>query len=298
LGVAAQLVNTGWLGFGRIDYRDGSNFQGLSATGGIRYQFTPEAVVTNAPGYIKAPLYKAPIAPGATPYYWTGAYIGGFAGAGLGDFHQGFINGLAEPRIAGFIGGGQLGYNYQAGALVYGLEGDGGWTNANGSTACAPLTGNTGVAEVPLFNMTCNARTDWVATLAGRLGYAWDRTLWYVKAGGAWGDETVSITCNLGALNGTPTIPTGQKCANPAGAVTNVINASDTRLGWTVGGGVEFGLSPNWSTKAEFAYVDLGNRNITGSDGTVVNAGLRIAEVKIGLNYRFDPTIALPIFSK
>src|ERR1700730_19367107 len=79
LGVSGQVVVTGWLGFARVDYRDGPNLQGLSGTGGIRYQFTPEEIIRPKMP-VKAP-HKAPIVEAVN---WTGFYIGGFGRAKRG----------------------------------------------------------------------------------------------------------------------------------------------------------------------------------------------------------------------
>src|SRR5262249_53501619 len=137
------------------------------------------------------------------------------------------------------------------------------------------------------FNTTCHDEADWIATLTGRLGYAWGRALLYAKGGAAWTHETFSATCNFGPLNGGQ--PVGQNCVNAAGVPLNEISASSNRVGWTVGYGIEFGLTSNWSGKAEIDYVDFGNKNLVASDGTIINAGFRATEGKIGLNYRFNP---------
>jgi opacity protein-like surface antigen len=280
LGVNGQIANTGWLGFARVDYRNGDRIEGWSGTGGIRYQFNPaERAAAAMP--VKAPVYKAPV---IGPYTWTGFYIGALGGADLGDSHMGFpaAGFAAGPRISGVLGGGQLGYNYQIGSWVLGVEADAAWNNASGSNACGPMT-----IGASLFNTTCRDEADWIATVTGRLGYAWGRALLYGKAGAAWTHEAFSVTCNFGPLNGSQ--PAGQNCVNPAGALLGQISASDNRVGWTVGYGIEFGLTRNWSAKAEMDYVDFGNKNLVASDGTVINAGIRVTQGKIGLNYRFDP---------
>jgi opacity protein-like surface antigen len=163
------------------------------------------------------------------------------------------------------------------GPWVLGIEGDAGWTNARGSVACA---GPVDVNQVALFSTDCAGKADFIATAAARLGYAWGRALYYAKAGGAWTHESFTVTCNQ--PTGTP-IP----CANPAGAPLTQISVGDDRSGWTVGYGVEFALTPNWSAKGEVNYIDFGNRNLTAQDGTVINAGMRVTEGKIGINYRF-----------
>jgi outer membrane autotransporter protein len=275
LGVNGQIANTGWLGYARVDYRAGDHLQGWTATGGIRYQFTPLGAAP-APGLYKAPV-KAPVAEFAP--IWTGLYIGGFAGADYGHAKMGFPDAgfSAGPQIAGALAGGTLGYNYQIGSWVLGVEGDAGWTNARGSVACA---GPVNVNQPTLFATDCADKADFIATAAARLGYAWGRALYYVKAGGAWTHETFTATCTQPP--GSP-IP----CLNPAGNNLTQISVADDRAGWTVGYGVEFALTQNWSAKGEVNYIDFGNKNLTAADGTVFNAGMRITEGKIGVNYRF-----------
>ena len=286
LGVNGQIANTGWLGYVRVDYRNGDHIEGWSGTGGIRYQFTPTgdtplmsyAADSRAAVY-KAPIYKAPIAERAVN--WTGLYIGAFGGGAYGGSKTGFPDAgfSAGPQVAGALLGGTLGYNYQIGLWVLGVEGDAGWTNARGSVACA---GPISAAQVVLFSTDCADKANFIATAAARLGYAWGRTLYYAKVGGAWTHESFTVTCNQPV--GTP-LP----CTNPAGANLTRISVGDDRAGWTVGYGVEFALTSNWSAKGEFNYIDFGNRNLTAQDGTVINAGMRVAEGKIGVNYRFSP---------
>ena len=79
-----------------------------------------------------------------------------------------------------------------------------------------------------------------------------------------------------------------QQCTNPAGVVSNGFTASNSRGGWTVGYGTEFALTRNWSAKAEYNYISFGDRNVTASDGSLLNVGMHASEVKVGVNYRFD----------
>jgi opacity protein-like surface antigen len=292
IGVSGQVVNTGWLGFVRLDYRDGDHLQSLSGTGGIRYQFTPEPAVARPNLPVKAPVYKAPVIEAIN---WTGFYLGTFAGA---DFSRSQMNDVAgfaaaDLRPAGILAGGTVGYNYQTGQYVLGIEADGAWTNLTGSTACAPLT--TGIfATPPFFQTTCHDDMTSIFTLAGRAGYLWGpRTLLYVKGGAAWERETWSATCNLGPLNGTLAGPL-QACTNPAGAPLNAISARDTRVGGLLGFGTEFALTRHWSAKAEYDWINFGNKSLVASDGTIFTAKQTVSEVKIGVNYRFDggPVVA------
>ncbi len=281
LGFASQVAGTGWLSFARVDYRDGPNLQGLSGTGGLRYQFTPEALAQT-----RMPT-KGPAIPIVAAVNWTGFYVGAFGGGVLGTADWNFVGGSASPHVGGYLWGGDIGYNYQFGQWVLGVEADFGKTNLNGGTACAPLLSgsNSDGNAAPMFQMTCNAWANWIATATARLGYSWGRTLYYVKGGGAWTNEQFSATCNLGPLNGAIS---SQQCTNPAGAPSNGFTASNSRGGWTVGYGTEFALTRNWSAKAEYNYISFGDRNVTASDGSLLNVGMHASEVKVGVNYRFD----------
>jgi len=220
-------------------------------------------------------------------------YVGGFGGSQYGRGSMEFPGvSTADLRPAGWLGGGTLGYNYQAGRWVLGVEGDFAGTNASGAAECAPLAGQLGPTgnpvQVALFQTTCHDNLNWVATATARLGYAWTpRTLFYVKAGGAWADEELSWTCNLGSENRRQG---GQNCANSAKVVSDGASARGIRAGWTVGLGTEFALTDRWSVKGEFDWLDFGAKSFTLSDGTSVNSSLRNAQGKIGVNYKlFGP---------
>ena len=298
LGVAGQIKNTGWLGYLRVDYTNGNNLEGWTGSGGIRYQFTPEAPRTAM--ITKAPVKAAP-GPVNFPVSWTGFYLGGFGGGAFGGHADAtfapapptintfpFPGSTSSSRLAGILGGGEIGYNYQTGSWVWGLEADLAWTNARGSKACGNLVSTLpGEPANALFNSTCHDNLDWLATVTGRVGYSWGRALYYVKAGAAWTHEEFSVACNNGPLNFNGTTPRSQQCFNPAGSLFNTISASDNRTGWTAGFGAEFALTNNWSAKAETNYLGFGSRGLTLSDGTFVNSKLNFWESKIGVNYRF-----------
>jgi opacity protein-like surface antigen len=78
-------------------------------------------------------------------------------------------------------------------------------------------------------------------------------------------------------------------CINPAGAPLATASAGDTRSGWTVGYGAEFGLTERWSAKGEVSLIGLGKKSLTATDGTVFNAGMDVVEGKVGVNYRLSP---------
>lgn len=288
VGLSAAVAGTGWLEFVRADYRSGPDLQGWSASGGLRYQFTPGA----AP---KPVIAKAGPAPVVKAVNWTGFYVGGFGGATQGVADWGYTGGSVSPHVGGYLFGADVGYNYQlADPYVLGVEVD--WARAptTGGIACGPSASAgpfVGVAGGPsMYQMTCNARTDWIASATARLGYAWERALFYVKGGAAWTDEKFQATCNFGVFN-TPAQP--YHCTNPAGAFSNGLSGTADRVGWVFGWGSEYALTDHWSAKGEADYVSFGDRNITATDVTAGNApstikvGMHVWEEKIGVNYRF-----------
>jgi outer membrane autotransporter protein len=239
LGIAAQFTNTGWVSYLRGDYRTGNNIEGWSLNGGLRYQFVPAPTVRGRdPVIAKAPTRKAPAAPAV--YNWTGFYIGGSAGAAWGFTNWTFADAAAtsKPRYAGFLGGGEIGYNYQLGKWVFGLEGDAAPSNAHGAQACPNG-----------FFFNCETDLNWLSTATVRVGYAyWNRLLLYVKGGAAIAQDQAKFVCNTGVQ---PTIVPLAGC--PAQS------DSKTKAGWTVGWGSEFGLTPNISVKSETFYFELGS---------------------------------------
>jgi opacity protein-like surface antigen len=274
-GISGQLADTGWLGFARFDYRNGDRLVGWDLTGGLRYQFTPQAQIMGR-SIAKEALSAAP--PAQPLMNWSGLYAGAYAAAAVGQGQLGFVNGVqANPGLSGFLGGGQIGYNHQ----VIGLEGEGGGLHAKGAKACTPLnrTGFSPAAPPVLFDMTCNAEISWTATLTGRAGYAWDRLLGYVKGGAAWTHENLFVTCNL--------FP----CTNLAGLPTRGFGVSAFQTGWTVGAGLELAITQNWSVKAEYNFIDFGKVSRTASDGTAITVGTTASVVTVGVNYHLPPEI-------
>ncbi|MCX7310489.1 MAG: porin family protein [Alphaproteobacteria bacterium] len=205
---------------------------------------------------IPRPVYKSGISPVIAYYNWTGFYLGINGGYGWGTSDWSLPAVSNKPK--GGMFGGTLGYNYQVGSIVWGLEGDIDWQNVRSSVACAP-------------GITCETRSDWLGTFRGRIGYAFDRWMPYITGGGAYGNVK----------------------ATPSTAGLGVAAASDTRLGWTFGGGLEYAFLSNWSTKIEYLYVDLGSFN-TGPAPVVNNVSFKENIVRAGLNYKFSG----PIFSR
>jgi opacity protein-like surface antigen len=242
LGVMTTLANTAWMGYLRGDYRTGNNVEGWSINGGLRYQLVPDPAA-GAPLVAKAPTYKAPPAP--TVYDWTGFYIGAYLGAAWGSSNFTFLDDGAttNPRFAGFLGGGEIGYNHQVGKWVFGVEGDLAWTNAHGARPC-PMG----------FFANCEINMNWLSTATGRIGYAyWDRLLIYVKGGAAIAQVRAEAAC---------TAADWQSMILPAVGCPSTSD-SKTKVGWTAGLGSEFGLTRNVSVKSEIMYFDLGSDRYT-----------------------------------
>ena len=264
LGISAQLVNTSWIGYLRGDYRTGDNIEGWSVNGGLRYQFVPDSAA-GSPLVAKAPVYKAPPVPAV--YNWAGFYIGAYLGADLGSSNFTFLDdGTAtDPRFAGFLGGGEIGYNYQVAKWVFGLEGDLAWTNAHGARSC-PIG----------FFANCEIDMNWLSTATGRIGYTyWDRFLTYVKGGAAIAQDRAEATCTP---NSQSTILPVVGCPSSSDSKTNV--------GWTLGLGSEFGLTRNVSVKSEIMYFDLGSDRYTiaGIPTDIQRTGFIST---LGLRFRF-----------
>ena len=208
-----------------------------------------------------APVYAPPI------FTWTGFYAGLNAGANINDNRYAwrpFFNSNGQSGL-GFTGGAQIGYNWQMGALVLGLETDINYRGASRSDG-AGFGGS-------------NASSGYFGTVRGRLGYAFDRLLIYGTGGLAYGDANF------------PTSVVGVDAFGVPRAFYGSNNAG-TRLGWTLGAGAEYALSQNWSIKAEYLYVDLGRSNVGYVDAlsgvpVVATARNRDHVVRMGVNYRF-----------
>jgi outer membrane immunogenic protein len=153
-------------------------------------------------------------------------------------------------NTSGGLVGGTVGYNYQIAHAVLGVEGDIDWSSIKGSTTN------------PACPLGCQTSNTWLSTVRGRLGYAADRFMPFVTAGGAFGDI---------------------RAATPGLAGGNTTNA-----GWTVGAGIEFALVGNWTAKAEYLYVDLGKLSCgVGCGAPVDNVSFTTNIVRGGINYRF-----------
>ena len=263
------------------------------------------------------PTKAPPVAPVAAPD-WTGFYIGLNTGGSIGTgstsqnaaFNSaaiganGLLNSSDRSSPSGWVLGGQLGYNKQISNWVVGLEADWQWTSQKANSLnCSPPAATVGFfgagasgfgycldAEQKLTNFgTARAR-------AGVLSNNW--LMWYLTGGLAWGTVKDTLTFT-GSANST-IFPGGLQ---PGPFLPASASFSTTKVGWTLGAGVETKLGGGWSAKLEYLFVDLGS--VTGTMGIAINpafgpafstGGAATATrtvqamdniVRVGLNYKF-----------
>ncbi len=201
------------------------------------------------PGPPRAPATYVP-AP-APVFTWTGIYVGLNGGYAFGQSDWTASTGTTGNfSTNGLLAGGTIGANYQFNQFVLGIEGDGDWTSLKGSPAPSTCGG-----------FTCTTQSDWLATVRGRAGFAWDRILFYGTGGAAFGNLQAGSTGSFDTA---------------------------TQIGWTAGAGIEAAIAPNWTAKVEYLYVNLGNMtcNINCVPGTSVSLTENV--VRAGINYKFS----------
>jgi len=193
-----------------------------------------------ARAYTKAPAMIAAI------YDWSGFYIGvnggggsaqncwDLAGTGAGPLAPTLAQGCHDAT--GATAGGQMGFRWQAGGWVFGIEGQGNWADLKGNN----LNALAGTAFAPA-GLTNESKINSFGLITGQVGYAWNNVLWYVKGGGAVVDERFRTFIIPGAV---------------------IDSATDTRWGGAIGTGVEVGFAPNWSVGVEYDHLFMGTRNI------------------------------------
>lgn len=247
---------------------------------------------------MKAPAVQAP--PVAV-YNWTGFYIGGHAGYGWGDAASHidwsdpvFAGGPSPPAIpadyskntSGFIGGGQIGWNYQTGNLVVGVEADLSYANFKDDISLGGLLANFNGAS---FTYSESQRLRWFGTTRARIGFT-PVSNWLIYATGGFAFGKVNAETHLTFIDNL-----GVTSAQYHGA------ASTTKSGWTIGGGAETALvGSNWTAKLEYLYYDLGTVEVLGVQTpllstlvTVNDQDVRGHIVRLGLNYKFGgPLVA------
>jgi outer membrane immunogenic protein len=242
------------------------------------------ADIARRPPPVMAPVVAPPVV-----YNWSGFYIGGNVGGKWAD-HDGdiFLDqfvGFTPLGVFGnggngsegaFVGGGQIGFNWQAGSWVFGVEGDFQGTSLERTfVCCGPLA--------PAFFVpgdVISVQNDWQASIRGRIGYAWDRFMVYATGGVAFANIEATVALQ------------------PVGVVPGLFaSASETLIGGTVGGGIEFGLWDNWTLGAEYRFTrfdsgdfDLGNFFVTPITSFPLRSSfdLETHEVTARLNYRFS----------
>jgi outer membrane immunogenic protein len=249
-------------------------FRNLIAALGLLSLGTAGAMAADMP-------LKAPMAPPPPPPSWTGFYIGINGGAswataansinlgGLGIGGAGSLP-LYSQGLNGFLGGGQIGYNYQSGNFLVGVEGDGDWSNIKGSTPCLVL-------------FTCTANMQWSADATVRAGVLpMHNLLVYVKGGASW--TSVKYNFTDGGL---------------LAPLSLTSNQTETKVGGLLGFGTEYMFAPHWTAKIEYNYVDYGNHTDThtltlavpgagaASIGVPVQSSLKASTMKAGINYLF-----------
>lgn len=202
------------------------------------------------------PRYDGSIkdAPATYAFSWTGFYVGAHAGLVTGS-GEGEIKGepwsQTEVDLDGAIYGGQIGYNYQMGSAVLGIEGTFSGANIDGNTSCV------------LNFLNCKGEIDWTATVVGRLGYAMDRAMVYALGGVAWAEVNADVSF-LGSS----------------------ISSKETHVGWVAGLGVEYALSDRVSAKLEYNHMDFGSETHRLDGGIPVSADAEVDTFKLGINVK------------
>jgi len=200
------------------------------------------------------PMYTK-AAPRVDVFNWTGFYIG--ANIGYGSAHSN-VAGFGSTNLNGVVGGGQIGYNWQAvgSPWIFGVEADGQGTSQDKS-----VTGIIGVTPA-----TLTESLPWFATFRGRIGYAVTPTVMiYGTGGGAVVDHKFNL--NAGALGS--------------------VSSEDTRFGWTAGAGIEGAVTRNWSWKVEYLHLDTGSFNTNVVGVLPVTLHVRDDIGRFGINYHF-----------
>jgi opacity protein-like surface antigen len=211
--------------------------------------FSASALASDLP--TKAPVSKPPIA--APPYNRSGFYVGANFGGGWSSGSLSIPGNSPYGGLTEFIGGVQAGYNYQAGHLLFGVEGDVDWASFNHPTLPVPTLGS--------------VTQHWMSTLAGRVGLVNDRWLVFAKLGGGWVQSNATV--NVPGLSWS---------------------GSNTNSGWLVGGGIEYGFKPHWTVKLEYDYLALSNWTSATVPAVTLNHNLQM--VKAGINYKFESGVS------
>lgn len=187
---------------------------------------------------------KAPVA--APINNWAGFYIGA-----MGGYAQ--ENSSGSGTLSGGFAGGTVGYNWQSGAMVYGLEADAAWADVSATVGLPGL-------------LAVSSKIQDLGTVRGRIGVAFSQVLLYGTGGFAWADN--KLTANVLGVN---------------------FSDSQIHTGWTAGAGVEFMVAPKWSVKAEYLYRSLSGQTYFSGQvpGGVQTGTLNVNSGQVGVNYHF-----------
>jgi outer membrane immunogenic protein len=226
---------------------------------------------------------RSVVAPPPAPpaFSWSGFYVGVHGGNGWGSSHWTLTSAIppsAFPivgtqenmRSSGILGGVQFGFNHQFGNWVAGLEAELSLIDSDsGATVLLPGT---------LAVETGRSQTNWLATFTARGGYAFDRSLFYVKGGlagaefkdTAWAEDVAANFFNFG-------------------------NQTDAHLGWTIGAGYEYAILDNWTAKIEYSYLDFGTTSepfagniVTTSAQWSQSIAHKLQQAEVGFSYKFE----------
>ena len=201
-------------------------------------------------------------------YNWSGFYIGGHIGGAWVDRCLTLATGgEACADGSGFVGGGQAGFNWQTGQFVFGVEFSGSFADLDGDVSAGVLPNG--------WYYSSQHKSLWMLT--GRVGWAFDRALLYVTGGGAWARNTVDFYNGVGG----------------------VASVDFDRQGWTIGVGLEYGFTPNWSLAAQYNFVDLGSKDVFfATPGVAASVSQDISMVTLRLNYRFGAWGGAPVAAR
>jgi opacity protein-like surface antigen len=212
------------------------------------------------------------------PMNWSGFYVGGHLGGGWSDNRWsdpfGSTPGVSGVNVAGFgdqthatgpLGGVQIGANWQTGPLVLGVESDFSAVHMRGENTCF----------IGLGGVDCQHVVSSIAAIAGRVGYAWDRSLAYVKGGGAWTETTYNLFADTFMAN--------------LGTGSTTLDTS----GWTLGAGIEYAFTEHWTALAEYDHIGFPSTTVPFPTVAAINTQTisvkqSVNLFKVGANYKFD----------